>query len=630
MGGDIELDTIEPSPRAPSTDGPTGLWAHVQRHKVIQWSIAYLGAALALAQGAELVGNAFDWPESVGRALLLLLIAGLPLAVTLAWYQGHRGLRSVSAGELGILSVLILIGAVFFTVALRPADEAGADRAASNEAPTTSAGGDVDAQAAAEPSYPPNSIAVLPFANISSDEEQDYFVDGLSEELLNQLAQVRALRVTARTSSFAFKDTTETVEKIAERLNVAHVLEGSVRKADTQLVITAQLIDTTSGFHLWSKSYNRELKDIFAIQQEIAREVVDALQVTLGINEDRPLAGGTENLDAYALYLASTARDRGSVVAAAAALELVDQALALDPNFALAWAQKARLNLFLRLDPRRNAAELQATAEAAARRAIELEPDSALAHGIMANAASVRGDWLTAEGKYREAFARGEPAERGGGYGLLQLVVGHVYQARERLLLQRQRDPLNDSAVAFLAAAEDSLGNTQGALAEYERGAPLFQPWWAGWYNMLLTQAGMPEARWPEGGNVVGFSFGHPAFAPILANWDDPVAARAAVRSAYAAIDETVMPLWRVLARLEIGALAARFGDPELAMTSFEETFASSPEQIYAIWRPVYRDMRKLPQFKEFARRVGLVDYWKEYGWADVCRPFGENDFECD
>ena len=631
MGGDVGLDPIEPSPQAPSSDGTTDFWGHVQRHKVIQWSVAYFGAALALAQGAELVGNAFNWPDAVSRVLMLVLIAGLPLVVTFAWYHGHRGLRSVSSAELGILSVLILIGAVFFTVAFRSSDDAGArepERAVSNEEPTTGAA--ADSQTVAESSYPANSIAVLPFTNISSDTEQQYFVDGLSEELMNQLAQVRALRVTARTSSFAFKGTTETVEGIAAKLNVAHVLEGSVRKAGDQLVITAQLIDTTSGFQLWSKAYNRELKDVFAIQQDIAREVVAALQVTLGINEDQRIAGGTENLDAYALYLASTARDLGGVVAVPAALDLVDQALELDPSFALAWTHKARLTLFLRLDPRQNGAELQAAAEAAARRAIELEPDSALAHAVMANAASVRGDWLAAEGKYREAFARGDPAERGGGYGLLQLAVGHVYEARERLLLQRQRDPLNDSAVAFLAAAEDSLGNAAGAQAEYERGVTLFRPWWAGYYNMVLTQAGMRDARWPEGSGAVGFSFADPAFAPILASWDDPAAARAAVRSAYAAIDTTVMPLWRVLARLQIGALAARFGDPDLALTSFEETFASNREQIYAIWRPVYRDMRKLPRFKEFARSAGLVDYWKEYGWPDMCRPARETDFECD
>jgi TolB-like protein len=631
MRGDAELEPIEP-PQLPPSAG-SDFWKRVHDHKVIQWGVAYFGAALALAQGTELVGNAFDWPDLVSRVLMLVLIAGLPLTITLAWYHGHRGLRSISAGELSILSVLILIGALFFTVTLRSTDDATGREpalAAASQGSATGAATEVAPQSVAERSYPANSIAVLPFANISSDEEQEYFVDGLSEELMNQLAQVRALRVTARTSSFAFKDTTETVEKIAERLNVAHVLEGSVRKAGDQLVITAQLIDTTSGFHLWSKAYNRELRDVFAIQQDIAREVVKALQLTLGLDEDQRIAGGTENLDAYALYLASTARDRGSVVAAAAALELVDQALELDPSFALAWAQKARLTLFLRLDPRRNGAELQAAAEAAAQRAVELEPDSSVAHAVLASAASARGDWLAAERKYREAFARGEPAERGGGYGLLQLAVGHVYVARERLLLQRQRDPLNDSAVAFLAAAEDTLGNAQGAQAEYERGLTLFRPWFAGYYNIVLTRAGLPDTSWPEGADAVGLSFADPAFAPIIANWAQPAAARGAVRSGYAAIDETVMPLWRVLARLQLGALAARFGDPELALTSFEETFASSPEQIYAIWRPVYRDMRKLPRFKEFARSAGLVDYWREYGWPDACRPFGENDFECD
>jgi hypothetical protein len=142
--------------------------------------------------------------------------------------------------------------------------------------------------------------------------------------------------------------------------------------------------------------------------------------------------------------------------------------------------------------------------------------------------------------------------------------------------------------------------------------------------------AGSTEADFRKTPSAVGLSFTDPPFAPILANWDDPVAARAAVRTSYAGIDQSVMPIWRVLARLQIGAVAARFGDPELAMTSFEETFTSSPEQVYAIWRPVYRDMRKLPRFKEFARQIGLVDYWKQYGWPDVCRPFGENDFQCD
>jgi TolB-like protein len=532
----------------------------------------------------------------------------------------------VGALEAGIISVLIVLGGVLVTLAIRSSD--GGEGATVTDPASATAG--AEPASAAQTAPPPNSVAVIPFVNISDDSEQEYFADGLSEELMNQLAQVRALRVTARTSSFAFKGTTETVDKIAAKLNVAHVLEGSVRKAGDRLVITAQLTEPMTGFNLWSQSYNREFKDVYAIQQDIARQVVTALKVTLAIGEDRRMAGTTENLDAYSLYLAGTARDRGSVVQAAAALDRIDQALAADPSFALAWAQKARLTLFLRLDPRRNGAELQAAAEQAAQRAVELAPDSPVAHAVLANAASVRGDWLQAEAKYREVFALGDPAERGGGYGLLGLVVGHVQEARDRLLAQRERDPLNEAAVAFLAAAEDSLGNTQGAVAELQRGNTLFQPWFAGYYNAVLTRAGIAEVSWPENPIAVGFSFQTPPFDAILTNWNDPAAAREAIRNAYAKIDESVVPLWRVLARLQIGALAARFGDAELALTSFEETYASGPEQTYAIWRPVYRDMRKLPRFKQFVRDIGLVDYWREYGWADFCRPMGENDFECD
>src|SRR4051812_45544321 len=257
----LELDD------APSAGRSPGFWARVQEHKIIQWGLGYLGAAFALAQGAELVGNAFNWPDVVGRILILALTAGLPVALALAWFHGHRGQQRVSAGELWVISALLLIGGVFVTVAFRETDGAAANAATSASAIEASPSGRTAPQSAE--AREPNSIAVLPFANISSDVEQDYFVDGLSEELMNQLAQVRALRVTARTSAFAFKGTAETVDKIGDQLKVAHVLEGSVRKAGNQLVITTQLIDTATGFDTWSKSYNRELKDIFAIQQDI-------------------------------------------------------------------------------------------------------------------------------------------------------------------------------------------------------------------------------------------------------------------------------------------------------------------------------------------------------------------------
>ena len=151
------------------------------------------------------------------------------------------------------------------------------------------------------------SICVLPFVNMSGDPEQEYFSDGLSEELMNQLAQMSGLKVAARTSSFAFKGQNPNLKAVSEALGVAHVLEGSVRKQGNRLRITAQLIKAADGFHLWSNTFNRELDDVFQIQEDIARAVADALKVKLGLEESTLVVGGTRNSQAYDLYLRAEA-----------------------------------------------------------------------------------------------------------------------------------------------------------------------------------------------------------------------------------------------------------------------------------------------------------------------------------
>jgi tetratricopeptide (TPR) repeat protein len=385
---------------------------------------------------------------------------------------------------------------------------------------------------------------------------------------------------------------------------------------------------------LWSSTYNRELGDIFAIQTDIAREVAGALKVTLGIDEGLPLVGGTRNIEAYELYLAATARGRDGLLfnEVDRSVQLLDRALELDPNFALAWARKASLTLQLRLDADRDGAALQASAEQAAQRAVELAPDSAVAHEALARAASVRGNWLEAEAKYREALALGGTSRSAG--GLSKLVVGRLGEARERLLLQQREDPLNDATIAFVAAVHDSLGDLPAAMAQYARGQELFRVWTAGRFNRTITELGIDDFDPREEGTLWVFPIRRaadmmrPAFEPIVANWADPPAARDAARQGYAALEE-IPPTIRSLARIVVGAAAARFGDSELALTAFEESMSWSPEQLYLIWRPVFREMRQLPRFKEFAREVGLVDYWQTYGWPDLCRPVGNDDFAC-
>jgi adenylate cyclase len=216
------------------------------------------------------------------------------------------------------------------------------------------------------------SIAVLPFLNLSSDPEQEYFVDGLTEEILNSLAQIPNLTVIARTSSFSFRGSDRTIHEIADVLGVENILEGSVRKAGNTLRITTQLIKGNDGAHLWSETYNREVKDIFKIQEDIANNVADKLKLTL---EAFNLLGGTESINAYELYLkAKGERAEGSAYSVKNALKSINSAIDFDPKFALAWSFKSYLHGQLCVHESPKCALKEADiATKAAQRAIDLE-----------------------------------------------------------------------------------------------------------------------------------------------------------------------------------------------------------------------------------------------------------------
>ncbi len=192
---------------------------------------------------------------------------------------------------------------------------------------------------AATAAIPDKSIAVLPFADMSETKNQEYFADGIAEELLNLLAQVPDLKVIARTSSFAFKGEKIEIAEIAKKLNVAHVVEGSIRKSGNTLRIAAQLVRTADSTHLWSETYDRPLDDIFAVQDEIAGAIVQALQIRLAGGELNRRKGGTQNLEAYQLYLRSlSAMNRNTKASLDAAGEYAEQAIKIDPSYGRAWA----------------------------------------------------------------------------------------------------------------------------------------------------------------------------------------------------------------------------------------------------------------------------------------------------
>ena len=191
----------------------------------------------------------------------------------------------------------------------------------------------------AAPGVPKKSIAVLPFENLSEDKANEYFADGIQEEILTRLSRIADLKVISRTSTQRYKNTTEPMAEIAKQLSVANILEGSVRKAGDKLRITAQLINVADGFHLWSETYDRDMKDIFAVESDVAQRVVEALQVQLGINESRALTKKpTDNPEAHRLYLLGRYHFYKFTRAGwTNAIHYFEQALQVDPNYTLAY-----------------------------------------------------------------------------------------------------------------------------------------------------------------------------------------------------------------------------------------------------------------------------------------------------
>jgi len=340
-------------------------------------------------------------------------------------------------------------------------------------------------QATSSPSEPPSianaqSIAVLPFVNMTSDKEQEYFSDGLSEELLNQLAQIPQLRVIARTSSFSFKGKEVDVRTIANTLNVANVLEGSVRKSATTLRITAQLIRASDSSHVWSQTYDRAITDVFKVQDEIAHDVVAALKVKLLPTQDLPKAQRTGNPEAYREYLQGRFfANRHSEKETDRARAAYERAVQLDPQFALAWAGLAQTHVWDCNYSTEGGLKVfnahLAAAREAVERALSLEPDlpaALLSRGTIE--ANFDYNWKGAAETFRKALllVPQDPALLVSAANLA-LARGEAAQAADLLRRAIALDPVNPEARAHLAGTLSLLGQHEEARTEYARAAEL-------------------------------------------------------------------------------------------------------------------------------------------------------------
>jgi len=337
-------------------------FAELKRRRVYSVAVAYVVGGWALAQGIAQVFPVFDIPIWVVRLIVVLIVLGFPAALTLSWFFDFT--------RYGIV---------------RTPDRAPEDR-------VELVGSNLSSE---------KSIAVLPFNNLSAGKDETYFSDGISEELLGALAKVDGLRVAARRSSFSFKDKEAELAEIAARLNVEHVLEGSVRRDGNRVRVTAELIDARAGFTIWSETYEREMHGIFALQDEITRAIVDTLKLKLAISPPPP-PRSTEAYDDYLQGLFYS--DKSTEEALRKSLEFFSRALDKDPRFARAWTGIAKSWLWL-ADAYVKPVEAYSKVREAAVNAINIDDSEAEAHVYLAETKRIL-DWdlSGAEAEYVRAF----------------------------------------------------------------------------------------------------------------------------------------------------------------------------------------------------------------------------------
>ncbi len=415
---------------------PLPLLAELQRRRVIRALVGYGIAAFAVLQIIEPIMHGLHWPEAVLSYVVVALAVGFPIVVSLAWIfdvRAGRIERTPSAvpaasprGPRGAFLAAVLVGIGLLAAA------PGLGwyllwRVRDRPAP----------QAARAP-----SVAVLPFANLGGDKENEFFSDGITEELIDALANLKDIRVVARTSAFAYKGKNVNVRQIGEELNVATVLEGSVRRQGNQLRVVAQLIGTSDGYHLWSKTYDRELKNVFAVEDELAHAIVQALMPRL-VPAATLVPQATTSTEAHDLYLKGrffwNLRTKEGLTKAAA---LFEQAVALDPAYALAHSGLADCYVLFPNYGWEHASEFLSKARMHALEAVRLDESLAEGHTSLANVAINDFDWTTAEREFKRGIQLGPGyATAHHWYATYLLCVGRLAEAQAEIERARQLDP---------------------------------------------------------------------------------------------------------------------------------------------------------------------------------------------
>ena len=598
------------------------LFGELRRRNVFRVAIAYSIVAWLIAQVTELTLDSFGTPEWVMKTILLLLAIGLPIAIIFAWAfeltpEGVRKEKDVDRSEsitqktgrrIDFMIITVLAVALLFAIS-------------THQWTTGIAGTAEDAMEIVETDGA-ESIAVLPFVNMSDDPNNEYFSDGISEELLNVLVRVEGLRVASRTSSFAFKDKDTSIPDIAASLGVDHVLEGSVRKAGDTVRVTAQLIDVRTDSHLWSQTYDRKLEDIFAIQDEISGQIVAALKVALGTGEQPQISSAvelTDNLDAYQNYLHGRYLwQRRGAENIGQAIDLFSKATEQDPTFARAWSSLAGAHITM---PTYSAEPLEdhyPQALAYAKKALSIDGTIAEAYAVLGELAREDRHWGAAEKHYRNAIKH-EPKNSTSylWYAEHLQSTGRIDAALQTVLAAYRLDPLHQGTNQVLGEIYESHGDFTNA-EKYSTfagdaghvGALILVS------DMRMLQGDFETALLIAAEIDIGFDQGGNLLVKRVNAYRD-AAHRASYFDAIEADPEDISPIFFLADYANLGRI-----DDAFSIASDPGSFVFNAR--FLLWRHDMSRFRRDPRFLEIVEVANYVDYWNEYGWPPACAPTGD------
>ena len=601
----------------------------LNRRNVFRVAALYAVASWVLLQVAGLLFPMLSVPDWGQRLLLGLLLLGFPLAIVLAWVyeltpEGLKRSSEVQPGSAvnaaaGRRLDQVTIGLVMLAIGLIVADRFMPGRATPDQAAATAT--DVStastAQSGASATPTTRSIAVLPFVNLSGDPSDEYFSDGLAEELLNSLTRIDGLKVAARTTSFQYKDRTGDVSEIARQLRVAHVLEGSVRRSGSRVRVTAQLIKADDGYHLWSESYDRELQDIFEVQSDIAGQIAEKLRVELS---PRPTTSDTVAFDLLlqARYLMRQRNEQALLESR----KLLEQALDHDPQYAAAWSALA---VVLNLVPVYASGEPEKTfegAEKAARRAMELDPAMAEPVTVLASLNEARGDWVEADRLYERALAL-DPEDPTSQHWRADMLVraGYLVEAGPHLQRALALDPTNGALHRWHGMWLAAQGQFEPALAEVAKSEDLGSDKFANVVRGLIHLEQGDRLAAVESWNRYFQRRGIRTQAPqlVVQALADPRGRPAAL----AATDDLPPDEF-------VFYSSVLLGDADRAARVVKRLDRGTDVMDNFIWWEMARPFRTTPEFHRLARAVRLEELWRVRGWPDKCRPQGANSYTCD